>query len=845
MSNKINDYTSDTIKSYEDIEYVRLRPNMLLRSLDAEGIDHMVWEYITNSMDEFVSQKIVGEILICVLYEASTQRFQLIVADKGRGIPSASLRDVFTKLGTSGKIDSNSAYRSSTGQFGYGSKAGSSLSKRFRAVSSNYLEDISSSLLLNDGRVIDEHTEPKGKTYDGLILIFEPDTDLFFKTAKDYGNANYFAIVEMCRQLNVFNPTIDFTVVKTECLLDDNIWTCSMEQIWHTYIPQLINNGAVEYASSSVIDKNEYLFELWRVQHQPSYRDQFIKLEKSANDNLQFDLRLYFLKKSITGNPQYFISVNNVILDDKLGNSVTVVTLEVLREIIAQYQEDEQYREFVLEQYNFSTMLLAVGVFYNGAQHGGTAKSTFKDAIFAKQYKAELTELFLAKGNEYWANVANILADDIKNKYANYYDQPLKKADALRVYMDLNFCNNFHECRCQDPSRMELYIVEGTSAGNIIESRDPDYQAIYTTRGKPLNPAVEESRKHRDRASLMKDPIYQDLMRILNVTPGTTDMSNCRFSKIIIATDADPDGYHISALHTHNLYLINPRLITEGFVWVANPPLYSLSVGRSNLFLRDKGALTDARIEFIYKKALDICLVTDIDNQISEQVCKNELYREVCYIVSMLGETFATLSEQLNIPLLILERLIYAIDYLYPTIQFDKLESFFAADGDRVCVAIDPVRQYLVVSIGTKDYPIGLNNIGEIIKNNIFLINKYRYKNLYFKIKGVTKDTAIKDYILITPMQLYMYFKELDKLASVKRYKGLGEMPDTSCFETLMDPTTRSMVHITEVGDPSTSYGIIGKKTVQYRKELMSATGSLSQQFRRTNDLFSDWLEVQ
>ena len=135
MPNKINDYTSDTIKSYEDIEYVRLRPNMLLRSLDAEGIDHMVWEYITNSMDEFVSQKIVGEILVCVLYESTTQRVQIIVADKGRGIPSASLRDVFTKLGTSGKIDSNSAYRSSTGQFGYGSKAGSSLSKRFRAVS--------------------------------------------------------------------------------------------------------------------------------------------------------------------------------------------------------------------------------------------------------------------------------------------------------------------------------------------------------------------------------------------------------------------------------------------------------------------------------------------------------------------------------------------------------------------------------------------------------------------------------------------------------------------------------------------------------------------------------------
>src|SRR5574344_2846578 len=104
----------------------------------------------------------------------------------------------------------------------------------------------------------------------------------------------------MCRQLNVFNPTIDFTVVKTECLLDDTIWTCSMEQIWHTHIPQIISSGTVEYTSGAVIDKNEYLFESWRVQHQPSYRDQFVKLEKSANDNLQFDLRLYFLKKSIT-----------------------------------------------------------------------------------------------------------------------------------------------------------------------------------------------------------------------------------------------------------------------------------------------------------------------------------------------------------------------------------------------------------------------------------------------------------------------------------------------------------------------------------------------------------------
>lgn len=848
MSNKITEYTSDTIKSYPDTEYIRLRPTALIPSLDAKGITKIVWEYITNSMDEFISQKITGEILVGVLYDANTQRFQIIVADKGRGIPSKSLHDVFLTLKTSGKIGNNTAYRSSTGEFGQGAKAGAALSSRFRAISTNYREDVSGSLCLSDGKVIKEYTEQRGSVYDGVVIIFEPDTEKFFSSAKDYGSANYLELVETCRQLNVFNPTIDFLVVKSEELFDDKVWTCPVEQIWMKYIPYLMQIGNTEYNSSTVIDKNEYLFELWRVNHQPNYQDQFIKREKSLDDRLQFDIRLYFLKKSITGNPQYFISVNNVILRDKLHNSVTECTVSVLRSILCEYQENDRYKQFVLEQYNFPTMLLAAGVFYHGAQHAGTTKDSFVDEVFAQQYKAELTEVFLAKGTQYWAEVANILAEDIKNKFANYYDQPLKKSDAIRIYMDLNYSNNFHECRSQDNTKTELYIVEGTSAGNIIESRDPDYQAIYTTKGKPKNPAEIESRRIKDRAELMKNDIYQDLMHILNVTPSTTDMSNCRFSKIIIATDADPDGYHISTIHQHNLYLVNPMLIEQGFVYIANPPLYSYVTGNAKklLFLRDKPALTDAKIEYIYEKAIDMRIVTDVDGKVNEIPVDRALYRETCYIVNMLGEAFDILSEQLDIPLLILERLVYAIDCLYPKIQYEKLESFFAADGDNVCVTIDKSHQYLVVSIGTVDYPICLNNIGEIIKDNLLqLVNRYKYRNLYFKIKGKTADTAIKEYTLVTPMQLYMQFKELNKLVSVKRYKGLGQMPDNSCYDTLMNPETRSLTRITSAGDPSLNYNLIGKKTVGYRKELMSATGSLSSSFKRLNNLDSSWLEVQ
>ena len=846
MTGNLSEYTSDTIKSYEDADYIRAVPTALLKDVNASGITHVIWEYITNSMDEYVAQKTPGYIDVAILYDSVAQRTQIIVHDYGRGIPSSSVHNAFLRLKTSGKIDSNSAYRSSTGEFGQGAKAGAFLSKHFRVISHNYLEDIATSLYARDGATVKEYTE-HADIPNGVLIIFEPDTDLFFKTAKDYGNANYLDVVDSCKQLNVFNEDISFRISKTDHILDDKVWTCDILDMG-SYLNTV--DGQLIYNSDAIVDKSEYLFEQWRVRNLPCFSDRFVKHEKNDEDKLRFDMRMFFVKKSITGNAQFYISVNNVILDDRTNNSVTVTTLEVLREILAEYQENDSYKQFVLEQYNFSLLLLAVCVFYHGARHGGTAKTTYKDDVFANQYREELRAILLAKGDSYWAGVANILADDIHNKYASYYDTPLKKSDALKVYMDLNFSNNFHECRSQDNTKTELYIVEGTSAGNIIESRDPDFQAIYTTRGKPKNPAVSERRIYKDRSELMKDKIYQDLIHILNVTPGTTDMSACRFSKIIIATDADPDGYHISTIHQHNLYLINPLLITQGFVYVANPPLYSYSTKNSKrlLFLRDKTALTDAKIEFVYKKTIDMIIVTEVNDKISEipVAIDSPLYRETCYIINMLGEAFQVLANQLDVPLLILERLVYAIDCLYPTINYEKLESFFVADGNNVCVKIDKDHQYLVVSIGRKDYPICLNNIGEIIKNNILqLANRYKYRNLYFKIKGKTVDTEIKDYVLVTPMQLYMHFEKLNTLVDVNRYKGLGQMPDNSCYETLMNPETRSLTRITSIGDASVNYGLIGKKTSNYRKKLMSSTGSLSTSFKRVNKIFESWLEVQ
>lgn len=107
------------------------------------------------------------------------------------------------------------------------------------------------------------------------------------------------------------------------------------------------------------------------------------------------------------------------------------------------------------------------------------------------------------------------------------------------------------------------------------------------------------------------------------------------------------------------------------------------------------------------------------------------------------------------------------------------------------------------------------------------------------------KSALNHDYQLMSPMQLYTILVQLNDSIRVKRYKGLGEMPKDSCFETLMDPTTRSLTHITAAGDTSKNYRLVGRDTVEDRKALMAANGSLSSSFMRMNELLNSWNEVQ
>ena len=828
-------YNAESIDVATNLAGIRRRPTGWIVSKGIAGHVHMIREIIDNSVDELILRPEGGTIYICMFRDRILGRYQIAIRDTGRGIPNAALMDVTTVLGASGKSGEKSAYANSAGLFGMGAKVAAALSTRFRVISKNYLDAEAGSILLNDSEVI-SHTNELSAIPNGVLTVFEPDTNPHFLIeGNEFMEAGYLDLVALCRQWNIFNENINFQVYVFDRKIPDAFWSSPIQDAYGI-IDRVIQKKdcSVEYASDQVADKAAYLFDLWKLNSGIIFQDTYVKAPVSEKDRLGFNIKLFFSKKSVSGNPQYFISVNNVALIDKTENSATLALMAVMRNLIAEHLEEEHLKQFVITDYRFPTMLVAVGIKYKNAEFSGVTKVSFKDAGFMKQFMAEFAAATACYPEEYWAHLTSLIRPDVELRYSQLYDGPVKKAEGKTIFSRLNFPENYKECKSSDNTITELYIVEGTSANNITTKRDNNHQAIYLTRGKPFNAATFIDQINDNRKNLLKDPIYQDLMQILGIGPNTVDMSVCKFNKIIICTDADAEGYHIRSLHINNLYILNHRIIESGMVWLANPPLYSMRISKSrSLFLRDKTALMDARVEYIYKPSLNI----RIDSHAGIINLDDAAYRDLCYLVNHIGDQFAQVAQQLSIPLLILERLVLAIKHLYPVVNIPELvKAFESADQDGfIRVQANEVGQYVVISVGQEDHVIGLSNVGEVIVNHLLpVVKQFKYLEYLFLVSSDKPGSCLAKEKPMSMMMLYICFSQLNGLFEISRYKGLGQMRPEDCFNTLMNPETRSLTRVTSAGKPDENYALLGKDTSE-RKRLLTTTPVLSHIFARDN----------
>lgn len=831
-------YDDNSIVTIQNLDFIRTRPTGYIPGRGIEGQRHTLWEIISNSVDEMILQPEAGAIYCGVMCDQQHGTYQFFCKDSGRGIPANRIENVITVTGTSGKIK-NSAYVASGGQFGMGAKVAAALSTRYRIISRNYLEKETVSLSLRDGKISKKESDQLYDQPAGVITVVELDLKQFFHDGDLFMTAGYLDLCNICRELNVFNPNLDFEFYWYDRLLPEKFWeadTAGAVEIINDAIS--VYPHTVVYSSPAVADKSHYLFEMWKVKSSEIWRDAYHKDLTNAQDRLGFDVKLFFVKKA--PNAQYFISVNNVALPDKTDNSATTAFMAVLRAQLAKYIPEENLKNFLENEYRFPTMLLAIGIRYHGAELSGMTKTSFKNSEFADQFSRELQAIFDQRGHAYWQRCADTLKPDIQFQYARYYDTPVTKSDGRKVFTKLHFATSYQECE-GGTGHDELYLVEGRSAGNIVATRDINSQAIYQTRGKPTNFATRFDQMGENRRRLLKDWLYQDLMQILNIGPNTTDMSVSRFSKIIIATDADPDGYHIATLHLNNLYILNPRIIESGMVWIANPPLYSVDFSdERRLFLRDKLALQEALINFAYKPMLEVAIRT------CAGVIPNnpELEREMWYLVEYFGNLFSQVSKQLDVPLLVLERLVLAMGYMVPTPDYPKIIECFASKDPSgyVRVTTMPEERSIVVSIGDADYPISIDAATKIIMSRLMpAVKHYGYRDLEFLVRSKLPNSAWCDGNVVSMMGLYLITRNIAKKLKISRYKGLGQMPKESCRNTIMNPATRSMTQVTSVGDAHANYKLLGTDSSGRKDLLVSDSAAISYQFNRHERRANRW----
>ena len=556
-------YTDEDITLLKGADRVRKRPAVIFGSDGIEGCKHSVFEILSNSIDE-AREGHGNKIILTVFNDGSIE-----IEDFGRGCPvdynTAEKRYnwelVYCELYAGGKFDNNSGdnYEYSLGLNGLGACATQYASK-FMDVTV-YRDGSKYSLHFEKGENIGGLTkeEYKGKR-TGTITRWLPDLDVFTDTNIE---PEYFE--DVLKKQAVVNPNVQF-VLKLQ--RENN----SFEEKTYFY-----ENGIKDYVSE-IAGENT----LSSVQFFTGDRK-----GKDREDKEEYKVRLNvaFVFSNQVALTEYF---HNSSFLEHGGSPEDAVKLAFTGQISNYIKEQGKYlkNEKAIKFEDVSDSLVLVSSSFSTVT--SYANQT-KKAITNKFIKECMTEFLKHNLEVYFIenpDEANRIAEQaLINKRSR------EKAEKSRIDIKKNLQGKidlanqvakFVDCRSKDLAKRELYIVEGDSAlGSVKMARDADFQAVMPVRGKILNCLKA------DLDRIFKSEIITDLIRVLGCgvdvkTSKNKDLSlfnidNLRWNKIIICTDADYDGFQIRTLILAMLYRLTPRLIDEGYVYIAETPLFEIT----------------------------------------------------------------------------------------------------------------------------------------------------------------------------------------------------------------------------------------------------------------------------
>lgn len=797
MANKA--YTASSIQEFSGIDWILKRPENHIQVTNRYGQFHIIREVLDNATDETEQITSPGNLVTIYMFlDKENNTYQTAIRDTGRGIPHEMLVPICTKAFVSGKYDDSpdAAYQATGGLNGIGLKVAMALSENFKAIvrRDNKISSVYVHRTDLEHVVHKEVLVPTPNT--GTLVVLEPKKNTFTEIDL-FIDSGYEQITKLCYLISLFSrkTTIIFKIVHHG--IDPRFWTMGPKEA-DMFIEKTYDKEAEVVADGTNMDVAMlYLKELWGMGPEDTFQWSFENIIHEFNPELGsigYSISMFLPK--IKRNTCATTMVNNIPIHDANSSHVTVI-VDTIKNKIAPFIVNPDHQEYFLTIYKLP-ICVAIAIKYTKVKFTGLSKSGFRDPEFEQEYTPLIKQEINAIPDEEWKQFYEFIASDIETKYLVYYNKPLSSKKSRRDSVDI-VKPIYVDCNTRNRQNAELYIVEGLSASHITECRNHINQAVLMIYGKPKNVFKTGNLTITPQQIFNQYEIYQDLEKILHIHPKQEDLSTANFGKIILINDADIDGGHIRALHIGGLYALNPRIIEQGMVYLANPPLYEVTLDNSDKpktkFIQDKPSLIRFFIECLYKNALSISIM---DGQSFKEPTQldDESYVDFCYIITELGELFEHLSSRLAIPLLVLEKLTHLTHLLTP----GKINSTALVAQLGRGVSYNPKTDILTVIGSRWDASFALNGVRDALYEELLgYLHKLCWKQLQIFVSTKYTNTLQNSRVSIT--QLYEIFKTLNSQVNVLRQKGLGGIDANDLEPLCMNPETRVLHQITSIGD--------------------------------------------
>ena len=538
------DYGASSITLLEGLEAVRKRPGMYIGSTGPRGLHHLVWEIVDNSIDEALAG-------FCTHIEVEIQKGDVIsVTDNGRGVPvqihaktkKSALEAVFTILHAGGKFDSKS-YKVSGGLHGVGASVVNALSSHLHVE------------VHRDGKKYEQEYE-KGKPLyavreigksenHGTKVTFKPDPEIFKETQV----FDYETLRTRLQQSAFLNRGLRIS-------LADHRDPENPREVSYCY-----TGGIKEYV--------EFLNKTKTPIHQKTIYC------SGEVDNIQIEIAMQYTE-DYSSNVYSFI--NNIYTPE--GGTHEEGFRSSLTRVLNNYgkQSGILKKDETLTGDDVREGLTCIIVCrHPDPQFEGQTKAKLGNTEVRKIASQILNDGLEAFLKENPSEAKSIVEKSILASRARQAAKRAREATRRKSPLEaLGMAAKLADCRVKDPSQAEIYIVEGESAGGSArQGRDSYYQAILPLRGKVLN--VEKARLER---ALGNKEIITMIQAFGTGIGDEFKLENLRYHKIIIMTDADVDGAHIRTLLLTFFYHFLKPLIANGYIYIAQPPLYKVSYGK-------------------------------------------------------------------------------------------------------------------------------------------------------------------------------------------------------------------------------------------------------------------------